>query len=274
MGNTISPTSQWALVTGASAGIGAEFARQLAADGYNVVLTARREDRLQQLAGELHDTYQVQTHVIAADLAQPDAITQITTNLRANDIQIHTLINNAGYGTTGHLNQSEWQVHQDFIQVMVTAVVEMSHTLLPDMQAAGAGQIVNVASLAGHVPAPASHTLYSPSKAFLIKFSEALALENEDKGVKVQALCPGFTYSEFHDVIGLREEVSKMPKYMWMSAEAVVSECLKEMAKEKPRSVLINGRVNRFIARLANWLPHKVAVNMVRERGKEFRAEK
>ncbi len=267
-------TPKWALVTGASAGIGAEFARQLAAGGFNVVLTARRQERLEQLAGELQQQYAVETLIIAADLAQPPAIKTITDQLAANHITIHTLVNNAGYGVTGHLNQSDWQTHQDFMQVMVMAVIHLCYALLPAMQQAGSGHIINVASLAGLVPAPASHTLYAASKAFLIKMSEALALENEDKGIRVQALCPGFTYSEFHDVVGLREQVSQMPNYMWMTAEAVVRESLQELDRNKPRTVMINGRVNRFINRLANWLPQKTAINMVRKRGKEFRAEK
>ncbi len=273
MNTTTHPATRWALVTGASAGIGAEFARQLAADGFNLVLTARRKQRLDQLADELQQRYSINTRVIVADLAQADAVATISDELQANHISIHTLVNNAGYGTTGHLNQSEWQVHQDFMQVMVMAVIEMCYAMLPAMQLAGAGRIINVASLAGIAPAPASHTLYSPSKAFLIKLSEALALENEDQGIKVQALCPGFTYSEFHDVIGLRDQVSKMPKYMWMTAEAVVSESLRELTKNNPRIVLVSGRVNRFIGRLVNWLPQKTAINMVRKRGKQFRKE-
>lgn len=268
-----SSNNRWALVTGASAGIGAEFCRQLAAGGFNVALTARREDRLRELANELEQQHGVKTHVIAADLADTGAVAAITGDLRGHGIVIHTLINNAGYGTTGHLNQSEWSVHQDFMQVMVMAVIELCYALLPAMQTAGSGHIVNVASLAGIAPAPASHTLYSPSKAFLIKLSEALALENEDKGIKVQALCPGFTYSEFHDVVGLRDQVSKMPKYMWQTADEVVRECLRELDKGKPKPVVVTGRVNRFLARLSRWLPQKTAVNMVRKRGKQFRSQ-
>ncbi len=274
MQTTTQSPSRWALVTGASAGIGAEFCRQLAEDGFNVVLTARRQQRLEQLAAELRQTHAIDTHVITADLAQPDAVQAIVADLRANNITIHTLINNAGYGASGHLTQSEWPLHQDFMQVMVIAVIELCYALLPAMQSAGAGSIINVASLAGLVPAPASHTLYSPSKAFLIKMSEALALENEDKGIKVQALCPGFTYSEFHDVVGVREQVSQMPKYMWMTADEVVSESLHELTRSKPRTVLVTGKVNRFIARLTNWLPQRMAINIVRKRGKQFRKEK
>lgn len=268
-----SKAKRWALITGASAGIGTEFAKQLAADNFNLVLVARREDRLQQLAEQLEKEYSAQSLIISVDLAIVDSINLIQQQLQAHGITVHTLVNNAGYGVTGRFNHVKWQVHADFMQVMVSAVIQLSYALLPSMQTVGTGQIINIASLAGVVPAPAGHTLYAASKAFLIKFSEALALENEDKGIKVQALCPGFTYTEFHDVTKTREQVSEMPQYMWMSATEVVSESLHELTRKSPRIVLINGKVNRFIARLMRWLPQKFALNMIRKRGKEFRSE-
>lgn len=262
-----------ALVTGASAGIGAEFARQLAAQGFNLVLTARRLDRLQSLAGELQERYQIKTHCIAADLADADAVRDIITELDKQQITIHTLINNAGYGVPGHLTTVEWQQHQQFMQVMVNAVIELCYRLLPQMHLQNDGQIINVASLAGVVPGSPSHTLYAASKSFLIRFSESLALENETAGVKVQALCPGFTLSEFHDVIGMREHVSKMPDYMWMTATEVVSESLREIAKRHGDVVQISGRVNRFIARLCRWLPPKAALALIKRNSRKYRVQ-
>lgn len=262
-----------ALVTGASAGIGAEFARQLAAQGIDLVLTARRLDRLQQLAVELQQQHGIKVSCIAADLAAADAVNELVTEMAAQQLQIDILINNAGYGVPGHLTDVAWHDHQRFMQVLVMAVIELSHRLLPGMQQRGYGRIVNVASLAGLVPGTASHTLYSASKAFLIRLSESLALENEQHGIRVQALCPGFTYSEFHDVTGNRELVSQMPKYMWMQAEDVVRISLQALEHPKPTVLVVPGRVNRTLSRIAAWLPHRRALNLVRQRSKQYRQQ-
>ena len=262
-----------ALVTGASAGIGAEFARQLAAQGHDLVVTARRLDRLQQLAAELQQQHGIKVSCIAADLAAADAVNELVTEMAAQQLQIDILINNAGYGVPGHLTDVAWHDHQRFMQVLVMAVIELSHRLLPGMQQRGYGRIVNVASLAGLVPGTASHTLYSASKAFLIRLSESLALENEQHGIRVQALCPGFTYSEFHDVTGSRELVSQMPDYMWMQAEDVVRISLQALEQNKPAVLVVPGRVNRTLARIAAWLPHRRALNLVRQRSKQYRQQ-
>ncbi|MBR0347278.1 MAG: SDR family oxidoreductase [Rudaea sp.] len=258
-----------ALVTGASAGIGAEFARQLAASGHALVLTARRADRLAALAAELKAAHGVEVDCITADLADAHAPVALCTELAQRGLRIDLLVNNAGYGVVGSLLSQPWQVHADFIQVMITAPTELAYRLLPGMRERGSGRIVNVASLAGHVPAPAGHTLYAASKAYLIKFSQALALENLDRGVHVSALCPGFTYSEFHDVNGARDLVSKMPKWMWMHADRVVREGL--AAVERGEAVYIPGRLNRTIKGALKLLPDRLAARMSARQGKKFR---
>lgn len=261
--------TQRALVTGASAGIGAEFARQLAASGHALVLTARRADRLAALAEELKTAHDVQVDCIAADLADPHTPAALCDELARRGLKIDVLINNAGYGVPGSLISQPWQVHADFIQVLMTAPVELAWHLLPGMRERGYGRIVNVASLAGHVPAPAGHTLYAASKAYLIKFSQALAFENRGRGVNVCALCPGFTYSEFHDVTGSRALVSQMPKWLWMQADRVVREGL--AAVERGDSVYIPGRINRTIKGLIKLLPDSVGLRMAAREGRKFR---
>ena len=258
-----------ALITGASSGIGAEFARQLAAAGHALVLTARRADRLASLAEELRHAHGVQIDCIAADLADPNTPAALCDELARRDLAIDVLINHAGYGVPGTLLSQPWQVHRDFIQVLMTAPVELAWRLLPGMRGRGYGRIINVASLAGHVPAPAGHTLYAASKAYLIKFSQALALENHGKGVHVCALCPGFTYSEFHDVTGSRALVSKMPKWLWMQAERVVREGL--AALERGEAVYVPGRINRAIKALNEILPDRIGRHMAAREGKKFR---
>jgi uncharacterized protein len=268
---TIPESTRWALVTGASAGIGAAFARELASRGTSLVLTARRADRIQALATELAAAHGIRTECIAADLADPSAPATLCDEMRQRGIAIDILINNAGYGVTGHFQAQPWSTHADFIQVMVTAPCELVHKLLPAMQQRGFGRVVNIASLAGMIPGTAGHTLYAASKAFLIKFSQSLGLENRGRGVNVCAVCPGFTYSEFHDVTGSRQIVSKMPKWMWMSAADVAREGMN--AVERGDIVRVTGRANRAIKTLLKLLPDRFALRMMQERSKTFRKQ-
>ncbi len=245
----------WALVTGASAGIGTEFCRQLADKGYQLVLVARREDKLQQVANELKSSHGTRCLIITADLSQKDASLDIVKRLEDEGIVIEYLVNNAGYGLPGSFHIPDWQQHADFIQVMVTAVCELTWRLLPGMQERHKGFIVNVASVAGLIPSSAGHTLYGASKSFLIKFTESLALENEAAGVKVTALCPGFTYSEFHDTNNTREVVSQLPGYLWLDADLVVRETLEAMVAGKVKSPVIPGRQYKILVWINRFMP-------------------
>ncbi|MGA0585608.1 SDR family NAD(P)-dependent oxidoreductase [Dyella sp. KRB-257] len=251
-------TRPLSLVTGASAGIGMAFARALAARGHDLVLVARREDRLRALADELRRTHGSSCEVIAADLADPAAPESLCRELSSRGLQVDWLINNAGYGLPGTLVANPWQAHADFIQVMMTAPTELAWRLLPGMRRRGHGRIVNVASLAGFVPGTAGHTLYAASKAYLIKLSQSLALENRDAGVHVSALCPGFTRSEFHDVTGTRQKMNAMPGFMWLTAEEVAREGIE--AVERGAVVHVPGRVNRAIKAIAESLPDRLAL--------------
>jgi short-subunit dehydrogenase len=262
---------RWALVTGASAGIGAALARELAGRGCNLVLTARRAERLESLATELVQRHAIRCECIPADLADARAVTTLCAEIARRGIAIDVLINNAGYGVPGHYPAQSWDTHAAFLQVMVTAPCELAYRLLPEMQQRGYGRIVNVASLAGLIPGSAGHTLYAASKAFLIRFSQSLALENANRNVHVCALCPGFTYSEFHDVTGTRAIVSKMPKWMWLSAGEVARQGID--AVERGEAVWVTGRVNRAIKALVKLLPDRLALRLVRGRSKHFRAQ-
>jgi len=197
-----------ALVTGASAGIGAAFARIYASHGYDVALSARRPDRLERLAEEISLRYGVETLTVAADLAQPTAPAAILDHLAAHGRTVDALVNNAGYGLPGLYADTRWEDQQAFLQVMLHAPSELAHRVLPGMVERRFGRIVNVASLAGLIPGSAGHTLYGATKAYLVRFSQSLHLENLATGVQVSALCPGFTYSEFHDVNGTRVQMS------------------------------------------------------------------
>ncbi|SFS12048.1 hypothetical protein SAMN05216570_2604 [Dyella sp. OK004] len=263
------PSRPLSLITGASAGIGAAFARDLAARGHDLVLTARRVDRLETLAEELRQQYRSQVTVLPCDLADPAAPEQLSHALTQRELHVDWLINNAGYGVPGTFEASEWKTHADFIQVLITAPAELAWRLLPGMRQRGYGRIVNVASLAGHVPGSAGHTLYAASKAYLIKFSQSLALENRHLGVNVCALCPGFTRSEFHDVTGTRDLVNKMPSYMWQTAEDVVRESY--AAVERGEIVHVTGRFNRFIKSLVKLMPDRMALWLSARESKRYR---
>lgn len=267
----MTPARPLSLVTGASAGIGATFARALAARGHDLVLTARRIDRLESLAGELRQQHACKVTILAADLADPGAPAALCDELAQRGLAVDWLINNAGYGVPGSFVTNDWRTHADFLQVLLTAPVELAWRLLPGMRERGYGRIVNVASLAGHVPGTAGHTLYAPAKAFLIKFSQGLALESHERGVHVCALCPGFTYSEFHDVTGTRTLMNKLPGFMWQSAEAVVTEGID--AVERGEIVHVTGRVNRMIKTMFKLLPDRVAMNLSARQSKRYRAQ-
>ena len=260
-----------ALVTGASAGIGEAFARQLASCGYRLVLTARRVDRLQALAEELNQRYHVDVQVIALDLADPEAPALLLAELARRNLCIDMLVNNAGYGVPGHFDAVPWSTHAQFLQVMVTAPTELAHRLLPAMRARGYGYIINVASLAGFIPGTAGQSLYAAVKSYLIKFSQSLSLENLPAGVHVTAVCPGLTYSEFHDVSGSRSLVSKLPRWLWMDADTVVRQSL--AAAGHGDAVYVNGRINRLIKILFKLLPDGVALRFAGRRSAEIRVQ-
>lgn len=257
------------LITGASAGIGAAFAQALAARGHDLVLTARRADRLETLAAELQQRHGSTVIVLPADLADPATPHSLCDELQHRGLSVDWLINNAGYGVPGSFAHNDWRTHADFMQVLVNAPLELCWRLLPGMRERGHGRIVNVASLAGHVPGTAGHTLYAPAKAFLIKFSQGLALENADRDVHVCALCPGFTRSEFHDVTGTRALMNKLPGFMWQSAEAVVAEGID--AVEHGEAVRVTGHVNRFIKSMFKLMPDQLALRLSARQARRYR---
>ena len=258
-----------ALVTGASAGIGEAFATELAARGYDLVLTARREAQLQRVAHELEQRHGVRALVLPADLADPQAPTLLMRGAEEAGFEIGVLINNAGYGIDGHFSAHSWREHADFLQVMLVAVSELCHLALPGMVRRDFGRIINVASVAGLIPVSAGHTLYGATKSYLIKFSEALAAEHAGTNVHITASCPGFTYSEFHDVLGIRAQVSRLPRIFWMEAEPVVHDALD--ACDRGESVTIPGPFNRAISGLAKLVPAKLGRQIISSRTARLR---
>jgi short-subunit dehydrogenase len=246
-----------ALITGASAGIGRDYARFLAARDYDLVLTARRKDRLDALARELKQGFGTKVTVIAADLADPKAPAQLAAGIARRKLQIDYLVNNAGYAVPGLYNDVKWEAQRDMIQVMMTAVAELCHIFAPLMAARGHGRIVNIASVAAYLPGTKGGTLYSPVKAFVMRLSQSLALEYKERGVNVISLNPGFTWSEFHDVAGNRAAMNRLPGFVWLEGPRVVREGHEAVEKGKG-PVIVNGWLYRVLAALFKLLPENL----------------
>nr|WP_313428764.1 SDR family oxidoreductase [Brevundimonas diminuta] len=250
------------LITGASAGIGAALARVCAARGHDLILTARREGPLQALAEELAAAHGVAATVVVADLAEPEAPARLVEAIAARGLSVDGLINNAGFSRTTGFLATDPADHAAMIRVMLTAPVELSRLVLPGMVARGWGRMLNVASLAGQMPATGGDTLYGPIKSFLIKASQGLWLETQGTGVHVTALCPGYTYTEFHDVNGSRDQVSAAyPKWMWMDADRVARIGWDAVEANRPR--VTPGAANNVLAALGGLLPDALALKMV-----------
>jgi short-subunit dehydrogenase len=259
-----------ALVTGASAGIGAALARSLAARGYDLALTARRQERLDALADELRLRFGAGSLVIPEDLADPAAPARLLAAVEAAGRDIDVLVNNAGYGLPGIFVETGWQEQADFLQVMLHAPTELTHRLLPGMTERRFGRILNVASLAGLLPGARGHTLYAATKAYLIRFSQSLHLETTGSGVQVSALCPGFTWSEFHDVNGTRETTRKStPDWLWMGADEVAEAGLEALEANRP--VCVPGAPNKAIALAAKLIPDEWILALMASQGSRFR---
>jgi short-subunit dehydrogenase len=233
-----------ALITGASAGLGTEFARQLGAKGYNLILVARRLEKLEDIAKELQQSHNIACEAISCDLADPAAPQALYDEIKARGLQVDYLVNNAGIAGPNLLEERHWQAQSDFFQLMMISVAHLCHLFVPAMQQRGFGRIINVGSVAGRVPR-ADGCNYGPSKAYLIALSEALAMTLEDTGVNACALCPGFTHTDFHEAAGLQDMKSSLPKWLWYPASTVVADGLKAVEKGKP--VCISGRIYRWL---------------------------
>ena len=250
---TTATTPRTALITGASAGIGASFARLLAAEGYNLILVARREDHLRKLAEELTRQYPNRYEVLVADLADPSTPAKIFSATLELGMPVDFLINNAGFGARKKFTETPWPSLAGEIQLMITAVTELSHLVLPGMKERQWGRIINVASIAPFMP-PMAGFLYTAIKSYVVKMSESLDMEQKPYGVHVCAVCPGFTKTEFHDVMQTRDAMdTNLPAFAWQQPDAVVQEGYDAVMAGKP--FFITGRINRIIVSVLGLFP-------------------
>lgn len=228
-----------ALVTGASSGIGAEFARVLARKGCDLILVARGEDKLRELANELSARHNIKTHVIAQDLSDEWASRIIESEVKARGLQVDVLINNAGFATQGDFEATDADLLHGQVMLNVTAVVDLTRAFLPAMVERKSGVIVNVSSTAGFLPLP-TQAVYGATKAFVLSWSEALWAENRERGIKVLALCPGATDTEFFERVG-RDVAARKD-----TPEFVVRCAMKALRRGEPTVVV--GTANAFVA--------------------------
>ncbi len=230
-----------ALITGASAGLGAEIATLFAVDGYDLILVARRKDRLQEVADKLSSEYGVQTMVVAEDLSQRDGAFAVFAAVKTVGWKVDFLVNNAGFGSCGPFVEQDLGRELDMIQVNCSALVQLSHLFLPQMKERGSGNILNIASTAGFQPGPRMAVYYA-SKAFVLSFSEAVAHELRGSGVSVTAHCPGATATEFAGVAG--NDKTKLFSAGVADSQSVARHAYHSMHREK--IVAIHGAGNKF----------------------------
>lgn len=255
-----------ALITGPTAGIGKSIAYQLAEKGYDLFLVARREDRLQDLKSDIENKFQVRVHYLKSDLASPDAPQEIYDYGKSMNLDISTLILNAGYQINTKLEEATLQEEEDCLRVLGLSVIMQSKLYVKDLMSRGGGHIMVVSSMAGFSPPSTEFAiLYGPVKTFMNRFVEALNGAYNKNNIYSTALCPGFTVTEFHTMSGTQDRMDKVPSFMKLSADQVAQEGIDGMFKNK--EIVIPGNLNRFLisvlrffpTRAIKWIGNKIA---------------
>jgi len=244
-----------ALVTGASSGIGESFARLLAQRGHDLVLVARRADRLEAVAGQTTREHGAAAEVLVADLESDEGIRIVEARLSDASRPVELVVNNAGFGTSGRFHEMPVEAEEAEIKLNVLALVRLTHVALTGMVERGHGGVINVSSVAAYQPTPESAT-YAATKAFVSSFTNAIHEELNGTGVKAMVLAPGFTHTEFHERAGV-DAPSQLPEFLWQSADEVVTAALK--AYESGRAVCVPGPINSVAAAVSGAMPAGVS---------------
>lgn len=251
-----------ALVTGASAGLGAAFARAYAAKGYDLVLVARRVERLQALADELSAAFGVEAQVIAADLAVYEAHLPVLDAVAARGRGVDVLVNNAGFSVAESFAGVAWERQRDFLMTLVVNACGLAYGVIPGMTARGSGAIINVASLAAFAPGVAGHSLYPGAKSLMVKLSQSLDAELRSSGIRVTAVCPGFTLTEFAAANGTQKVMDEAPRRLFQTAEQVVAATL--AANARGQVVVVPGLHNKIAAFALRYVPEALLIPLLR----------
>ncbi|TSC57600.1 MAG: short-chain dehydrogenase/reductase SDR [Candidatus Peregrinibacteria bacterium Greene0416_62] len=249
-----------ALITGASGGLGEEFAKLFAQDSYDLVLVARNQERLQAVAKELQSKYNVAAHIIAIDLSVPNAATMLFKELQKRNIQVHTLVNNAGFGAYGLFHETSYEHEKQLLQVNITALTDLTKLLLPQMVQRKSGAILNIASTAAFQPGPLMAVYYA-SKAYVMNFSLALSEELKGTGISVTCLCPGPTKTGFEK--NAHMGTSRLFQKRVMDAATVAR--IGYHALKTGRPLVVAGRLNAFGAFMTRFVPRMWAACIARQ---------
>jgi uncharacterized protein len=250
-----------ALITGASSGIGAEIARELASRGHGVTLVARREERLRELAEELADDHAIRAETIAADVSQDRPRGRLARELRDRGLTVDVLVNNAGFGSGGRFTELEADHEASMVRTNCEAVVGLTSKFLPSMVERGRGAVLNVASLIAFQPVPFQAT-YGASKAFVLSFSDALHEELRGTGVTITAVCPGPVRTEFGDAGGFGGADDRIPSFLWLDASSVASAAVKGL--DDGERVVVPGPINQIAALYGQHLPRSLLLPLAR----------
>ena len=253
---TVSYQGTTTLITGASSGLGAEFAQQLAARGSDLVLIARRLNRLEELATRLRASSGRTITVIAADLAAPDAAAHLSRDLDARGITVNSLINNAGFATRNRFEDEDAARIAEEVDLNVGVLVDLTSAFYPQLQKHDNGVLINIASTAAFQPVPMM-AVYGATKAFVLSFTEALWYENKNRGLGVLALCPGATKTEFFDIAGEGARVGN-----FQTSEEVVALALSTLDKRNPPPSVISGTRNKLTAASIGLVSRRTATNL------------
>ena len=248
--------NSYALITGASSGIGLEIAKNLAERGYNLVLTARREDLLESLANDITSKTDVKVDFISKDLSKKDAPKQIFEFCESKNYQIDFLVNNAGYGIKTSFHETDVEVEEDFIRVLGTSVIMLTKLFLQKMLKNGTGKIMIVSSVASFAAPSAIQPLYGPIKTFMNRFSDSININYNHKGITSTAVCPGFTVTGFHTASGVQEEMDRVPKFMVFSAERIAKEAIEATLAGK--ALCVPTKTYKFLVFLLKNIPQSI----------------
>jgi short-subunit dehydrogenase len=259
------------LITGASSGIGAALARAYAARGCDLALVARRAERLEALAAELSAAHAIEAFAVPADLSVFEAWRPVIEAVERRGRSVDVLVNNAGFGIAQSFTGVAWDRQRDFLMTLVVNACGLAYAAIPGMVERGHGAILNIASLAGFAPGAPGHTLYPGAKSFAIKFSQALDAEYRPKGLRVTAVCPGFTHTEFAAISGTQGLMDAAPRRIFQTAEQVAEAAIR--ANEAGRVVVVPGWTNKAAAALLHYLPGPVVDYVIRRGAAKYHLE-
>ena len=249
-------TNTFALVTGASSGIGLEIARSLARRGYNIILTARSKDKLKALAKEISDNFKVKTSVYPSDLSDKKAPDKIFKFCELNKYNVSVLVNNAGFANPDKFHRTSMEDEERFIRVLGTSVIALTKLFLNEMLDKRHGRIMIVSSVAAFAPTSVIQSLYGPIKTFMNRFSDAININYKHKGITSTSVCPGFTVTGFHTASGVQEEMNRVPKFMVFSAERIAREGVKATLAGK--SLCVPTKTYKFLVFMLKNIPQPI----------------